>query len=113
MGALAFVRTCCRSAAYVSVRLHKHKYVYVRQRARRLKIFDVFERYFGVAPTARHNNLSETTVKHMIEGANAAKLFGIDPRESFARTGGDRLSKLKPDTISRTHLNGALGYITP
>ena len=80
---------------------------------RRLKIFDIFERYFGVTPTAQHGNLSEASVKHRILGANAASLFGIDPRESFARTGGDRLSKLKPDTISRNHLNGALGYIAP
>ena len=80
---------------------------------RRLKVFDIFERYFGVSPTAEHGNLSETTVKHLILGANAASLFGIDPRKSFASTGGDRLSKLKPHPSSRNHLNGALGYIAP
>ena len=30
----------------------------------RLKIFDIFEDYFGVSPTARHGNLSEAQVKH-------------------------------------------------
>ena len=80
---------------------------------RRLKIFEIFERYFGVTPTARHGHLSEVAVKHLIFGANAASLFGIDPRESFARTAGDALSRLKPDARSRNHLNGALGYIVP
>jgi hypothetical protein len=80
---------------------------------RRLKIFDIFERYFGLTPTARHGNLNETTVKHMILGANAASIFDIDPRESFARTGGDRLSRLKPETSSRNHSHGALGYVAP
>lgn len=80
---------------------------------RRLKIFDIFERYFGVTPTARHGNLSESTVKHLILGSNAASLFNINPRESFARTGGDRLSQLKPDAAARNYLNGALGYIAP
>jgi hypothetical protein len=85
---------------------------WVIEALRRLKIFNIFERYFGVTPTTQHGNLAETTVKHMIFGANAASLFGIDPRESFARTGGDRLSKLKPDTTLRNHFKGALGYVT-
>ncbi len=80
---------------------------------RRLKIFDIFERYFGVTPTARHGNLSEARVKHLILGANAASLFQINPREAFDQTSGDNLARLKPEAAARNHFNGALGYIAP
>ena len=77
---------------------------------RRLRIFDIFERYFGVTPTARHGNLSEAHVKHIILGSNAATLFGIDPREAFASTSRDRFSRMRPDNEQRNYLSGPLGY---
>lgn len=77
----------------------------------RLKIFDIFEDYFGVSPTARHGNLSEAQVKHLILGANAARMFDIDPHDAFTRTAHDNLSRLKPRSAERNHLNGALGYV--
>ena len=80
---------------------------------RRIKLFDVFEHYFGVGPTARHGNLSEAHVKQMILGRNAASLFDIDPQKAFTRTTRDNLSQLRPEAASRNHLSGPLGYVVP
>jgi uncharacterized protein len=79
---------------------------------RRIKIFETFERHFGVSPTSGHDELAEAEVKKMILGRNSARLFNIDVKNSLKEIQKDAFSRYKGDpSYSRDHLNRAFGLV--